>query len=728
MPPNNMASIRRNQRLAKHLAGRGPRVAPKQRLVKPRRRAAQPAQILSEAELRGGEAEASVELNTWSSQAAYETALHSTMDDGDGDGDGGGCAVRPGRTRRPNEGVVSGTLELDRAGGASGAQQQQHTPGLFMEVRGRAAAVASGGGVAAQARALRSDLWHAALHGDVQTVRHLVEVRCVAPADARNGWGQTPLHCAARNGHAAVVLALLRAGARTWLREQEHCTPLHLAASFGHVACVRLLLLYGASTSAVNALGLTPLGEALERGSVAGVRGEGAREASELLRQAMAELPDGLRQRHFEDPRLPPAYRTYWWDEWGGWRCHHPAAAGSDGLGQQQGARGSAGEQLEAKREEEEVVVRSAPPWPDEEDGFGGEWGVSAILKRVHGQAPERRFFERFSGVAALGALAPMAVTLPLLLLFRGGGGGGDSEAVEAEEQSWVGSGGRGMSSSWGCCLPWQPTFYAVVAVLLPQLALPLLAEPLRSHACRARELPAEPPCGGRGGAGAGGLRTRWLAIWAVGLVGALAAAAAVCAAAAGLRSQGGQHSSWVHVLICALNYGLLALVRGTGERLLAHQTRMVREAVLVRPTWAVTTVHTMLALLLPPLLLPPELAAADPPPLHCCITLDYGHAAASQPPELRHNWSGAAAAAAPRAAAHLHAVEDYSAGINSWPQRLTTNRCAVHRRRAGAQAGRQSMSPIIHSPALCPCFLCLSPPWRRRRRRRRQVSSPSSR
>ena len=50
-----------------------------------------------------------------------------------------------------------------------------------------------------------------------------------------------------------------------------------------------------------------------------------------------------------------------------------------------------------------------------------------------------------------------------------------------------MGAGGRG---SWSCCLPWQPAFYAIVAVLLPTIALPVWVSPKLPYALRRRQLP----------------------------------------------------------------------------------------------------------------------------------------------------------------------------------------------------------------------------------------------
>lgn len=67
--------------------------------------------------------------------------------------------------------------------------------------------------------------------------------------DMPDGFGRTPLHWAAEQGHRNVVFALLRAGACVDPRSHRKATPIMLAASRGHEAVVRVLLKYRAGES-----------------------------------------------------------------------------------------------------------------------------------------------------------------------------------------------------------------------------------------------------------------------------------------------------------------------------------------------------------------------------------------------------------------------------------------------------------------------------------------------
>jgi hypothetical protein len=260
-----------------------------------------PAEVLSPEDATDPEAE--VEVNTWNGQVQFQQAMDAELE--------AGIEVVGAGFEPPNMSETSDALGGVFDFGTLERKKTEHTPALFIRAMGINAVTES---------TARGNLWHAALHGDLQTVEYLIEVRCI-PVNVRNQWGQTALHCAARNGHASVVLALLRNGARTWMREQELGTPLHLAAKLGHVACVELLLGYGASCHPVNGLGLTPMHEALEQGSVAGIRGEGARQCAEMIKSALLQLPRGLRQPKFEDGRVTAALRSYDWDALGAERA-----------------------------------------------------------------------------------------------------------------------------------------------------------------------------------------------------------------------------------------------------------------------------------------------------------------------------------------------------------------------------------------------------------------------
>ena len=62
-----------------------------------------------------------------------------------------------------------------------------------------------------------------------------------ADANARDRYGDTPLHRALGKGHVEVVRALLDAGADVNARDDFGDTPLRLAAGKGHVEVARAL-------------------------------------------------------------------------------------------------------------------------------------------------------------------------------------------------------------------------------------------------------------------------------------------------------------------------------------------------------------------------------------------------------------------------------------------------------------------------------------------------------
>jgi ankyrin repeat protein len=71
--------------------------------------------------------------------------------------------------------------------------------------------------------------------------------------------GLTPLHLAAENCHADVVMQLLDKGAKINVAAKDNTTPLHLAAQEGCTNVVAVLLEHGANVHAKDNKNRTPL-------------------------------------------------------------------------------------------------------------------------------------------------------------------------------------------------------------------------------------------------------------------------------------------------------------------------------------------------------------------------------------------------------------------------------------------------------------------------------------
>ena len=100
--------------------------------------------------------------------------------------------------------------------------------------------------------------------GDIEGVRHLLSAEPEL-VHVRDGDSSTPLHYAAWKGHAAVIDALLDAGADIQAHNQnDHwgTTPLHAAAHGNRKDAAAALIRRGADVNATKPSGVgTPLAE-----------------------------------------------------------------------------------------------------------------------------------------------------------------------------------------------------------------------------------------------------------------------------------------------------------------------------------------------------------------------------------------------------------------------------------------------------------------------------------
>jgi hypothetical protein len=86
--------------------------------------------------------------------------------------------------------------------------------------------------------------------------------------DKRNAAGETRLYRAVRDGNAAAVKKLLRAGADPDIPDNRGMTPLHQAAYWGEAGITGMLLQAGAAPNVDNGKGWTPLHSAALAGGM----------------------------------------------------------------------------------------------------------------------------------------------------------------------------------------------------------------------------------------------------------------------------------------------------------------------------------------------------------------------------------------------------------------------------------------------------------------------------
>lgn len=185
---------------------------------------------------------------------------------------------------------------LLRAGGDPNvAGGRRGDPGAASGSSSRAAA---GAGVAS-----------AALEGACPTPSPLAPPHAAArPPLAPSPAGSAPLYVASRRGHAGVVRALLRGGARPEEEGANGTTPLVAACGAGHEDTVRALLDGGAGAETRDSQGNTPLLVAAWRGCAGAVEALVAAGASPAARAGGGYTPLFVAaQARAASPRQPPA-------------------------------------------------------------------------------------------------------------------------------------------------------------------------------------------------------------------------------------------------------------------------------------------------------------------------------------------------------------------------------------------------------------------------------------
>lgn len=115
-------------------------------------------------------------------------------------------------------------------------------------------------------RALRSDMWAAARHNQIEEVRRYLEIGFDVNLKSLTSNAETALHNAVIGGHPKMINFLCDQGADINATDDAGNSALHMAAQHGHVQCVRTLVKRGANKISKNAVGYTAYQVALMKG------------------------------------------------------------------------------------------------------------------------------------------------------------------------------------------------------------------------------------------------------------------------------------------------------------------------------------------------------------------------------------------------------------------------------------------------------------------------------
>ena len=109
---------------------------------------------------------------------------------------------------------------------------------------------------------LEKNIWNAADEGNIEEVKQHLDSGI--DVNAKNQFGATPLHFAAKQGHKNLATILITEGADTNAEAYDKSTPLHSAVISGYKEVAEQLIANGADVNAKGYEGSTPLDNAIE--------------------------------------------------------------------------------------------------------------------------------------------------------------------------------------------------------------------------------------------------------------------------------------------------------------------------------------------------------------------------------------------------------------------------------------------------------------------------------